>query len=98
MSIISKYANQAKNVSWYLGSSLIIALLGVAANPIFAKFLSYYDYSIIGYLTSFSSIYLALSHFCFYSYYARAYFFTDEKEFFMRRYECKIYTSKRLSE
>ncbi len=80
MSIISKYANQAKNVSWYLGSSLIIALLGVAANPIFAKFLSYYDYSIIGYLTSFSSIYLALSHFCFYSYYARAYFFTDENK------------------
>lgn len=76
----TKYFSQLKNIGWYLGSSLFVAILGIVANPWFAKFLSPEDYSIIGYLASFSSIFLALSHFCFFSYYSRSYFFLEENK------------------
>lgn len=67
-----------KNLSLYFLASLFSALIGLLFNPFLAKNLSSLDYSIIGYYTSFNSLFTPLLNFSLISYYVRKYFQIQE--------------------
>lgn len=65
----------------YLGSSLIVAFIGIAINPLMAMNLSPHDYAIIGYFTSFNLLLIPLLHFNTMTYYLRnVYRIADDKK------------------
>lgn len=66
-----------KNLSFYLSAAIISGLIGVVFNPFLAKNLSPTDYSIIGYFSSFSSLFTPILNFSLISYYVRNYFKID---------------------
>lgn len=78
MSIITKYLPYIKNLGLYFTSSIIVALVGILLNPIYAMNLSHEDYAIIGYYSSFNLLLLPLLNFSLYSFYSRHYYFTSE--------------------
>lgn len=77
---VKRFFSYVKNAGLYFGSSLLVAIIGVLLNPIFAMNLSHEDYAIIGYYTSFNVFLIPLLHCCLISYYSRQYFFISEKE------------------
>lgn len=78
MDIITKYLPYIKNLGLYFTSSIIVALVGILLNPIYAMNLSHEDYAIIGYYSSFNLLLLPLLNFSLYSFYSRHYYFTSE--------------------
>lgn len=80
MNIIKKYLPYIKNLGLYFTSSIIVALVGILLNPIYAQNLSHEDYAIIGYYSSFNLLLLPLLNFSLYSFYSRHYYFTPENK------------------
>ena len=78
--MIAKYRGYIHNVGLYFVSSIVVALVGVLLNPIFAMNLSHEDYAIIGYYSSFNLLLIPLLNYCLYSFYSRSYYFTPEEE------------------
>ena len=74
--ILAKYRRQIQNLGLYFVSSVLVALIGVLLNPLFAMHLSHDDYAIIGYYSSFNLLLVPLLNFCLFSYYSRQYYFT----------------------
>lgn len=77
-SLFQTYKKTLLTASAYLSASLIPAAVNLIVNPFLAKNLSPYDYSIIGYYTSFNLLILPIIGFSFLSYYARTYFLVDK--------------------
>ena len=78
--LIKKNNLQVKNFSLYLFASLLSSLLNLAFNPFLANNLSSLDYSIIGYYTSFTSLFTPILNFSLISYYVRKYFQIPEEK------------------
>lgn len=74
MKKIERYKKYIETSFWYLGSSLLVALIGIAINPLMAKNLSSEDYAIIGYFTSFNLLILPLLHLNLMTYYLRNFY------------------------
>lgn len=66
--------SRIKNLSLYLSASVISGVIGIVFNPFLAVNLSSLDYSIIGYFTSFNSLFTPILNFSLISYYVRRYF------------------------
>lgn len=79
-SLFQTYKNTLLTASAYLSASLIPATVNLVVNPFLAKNLSPYDYSIIGYFTSFNALILPIIGFSFLSYYARNYFIVSPEK------------------
>jgi O-antigen/teichoic acid export membrane protein len=73
LSKLHKYKSHLKISFLYLGSSLIVSLIGILINPLLAKNLSPEDYAIIGYFTSFQLLLTPLVSFNLTTYYLRNY-------------------------
>lgn len=69
-----------KKLSWYLLSSFFTALFNIAVNPFLSIGLSHNDFAIIGYYTSFVSLFLPLIAFTLNNFYSRKYYLLNEKE------------------
>lgn len=67
-----------KNLSLYLFASILSGIIGIAFNPFLAANLSSLDYSIIGYFSSFSTLFTPILNFSIISFYVRKYFNIDE--------------------
>ncbi len=81
--IISRLSNlriQSKSLSFYLLSAVLSSIIGILLNPFLASNLSYTDYAIIGYFTSFNLLVLPIVSFSLLSYYSRNYFIIEEKD------------------
>lgn len=78
MNIIKKYLPYFKNLGLYFISSIVVALVGILLNPIYAMNLSHEDYAVIGYYSSFNLLLVPLLHFSLFSFYSRHYYFTSE--------------------
>ena len=76
--LVLQYKVYFKSTFLYLFASLFTAAIGVFLNPFMAKNLSPYDYSIMGYFSSFSNIILPVLNFSMISYYLRNYFIIPE--------------------
>ena len=87
---VKRFFSYVKNAGLYFGSSLLVAIIGVLLNPIFAMNLSHEDYAIIGYYTSFNVFLIPLLHCCLISYYSRQYFFISP-EFKQTMQQCRIH-------
>lgn len=74
--IVARYRKQIQNLGLYFVSSMLVALIGVLLNPLFAMYLSHEDYAVIGYYSSFNLLLIPLLNFCLFSYYSRQYYFT----------------------
>ena len=71
--------SQVRSLSWYMLASLLPSVVSVAFNPFLAKNLSALDYSIIGYFTSFISLFTPILNFSVVSFYVRKYFKIPEE-------------------
>lgn len=80
MNFITKFLPYIKNLGLYFTSSIIVALVGILLNPIYAVNLSHEDYAVIGYYSSFNLLLLPLLNFSLYSFYSRHYYFTPEEK------------------
>lgn len=83
MSLIDKVKKNIwsiKNLSLYFMASLLSAVIGLLFNPFLANNLSSMDYSIIGYYTSFNSLFTPVLNFSLISYYVRKYFQIEEEK------------------
>jgi len=81
LKIVSKYKIYLKSSFLYLFSSVFTGVIGIAINPLMAKNLSPDDYAVMGYFSSFGSIFLPISSFSLISYYLRNYFkIPDERK------------------
>ena len=77
-SIVTKYKVHLKNLSLYLLAPIITALTKLVMNPFLAMHLSYEDYAIIGYFSSFSTLFLPLMNFSIVTYYLTNYYLFPE--------------------
>jgi len=68
-----------KNFSLYLSASIVTGVINVIFNPFLAANLSSMDYSIIGYYTSFGSLFTPILNFSLISFYVRKYFKIPEE-------------------
>lgn len=66
------------NFFFFFGSSAVHLVVSLYTSPIFARNLSSWDYSAIGYFTSFQTFFVPLFNLAFYSYYMTNYFKLDE--------------------
>lgn len=80
MVVLKKYLPQFRNFGLYFVSSVIVAVVGILLNPIYALNLSHEDYAIMGYYSSFNLLLLPLLNFSLFSFYSRHYYFTLEEE------------------
>lgn len=80
MNTIKKHLPNIKNLGLYFMSSIIVAMVGILLNPIFAMNLSHEDYAIMGYYSSFNLLLMPLLNFSLYSFYSRHYYFTPEEQ------------------
>mgnify|MGYP001095054774 FL=1 len=69
-----------KNFSLYLSASIVSGVINVIFNPFLAANLSSLDYSIIGYYTSFGSLFTPILNFSLISFYVRKYFKIPEEK------------------
>ena len=69
-----------KNSGYYFFSSLLVAIIGVLLNPLFARYLSHDDYAVLGYFSSFNFLLMPLLHYSLFQYYTRQYYFIPENE------------------
>ena len=76
----NRYKIYFQSASYYLGSSLIVAALGMVLSPVNAMYMSHEDYAIIGYYSSFGLLLVPLLHLCLFSYYARQYYQIAEQD------------------
>lgn len=70
----------AFNIGYYFAASLVGAAIQLALNPFLALNLEYLDYAIIGYYSSFNSLFAPLIMFSLSSYYCRQYFLVPGSE------------------
>jgi len=80
MVVLKKYLPQFRNFGLYFVSSLIVAVVGILLNPIYALHLSHEDYAIMGYYSSFNLLLLPLLNFSLFSFYSRHYYFILEED------------------
>lgn len=78
MNTIKKHLPNIKNLGLYFMSSIIVAMVGILLNPIFAMNLSHEDYAIMGYYSSFNLLLMPLLNFSLFSFYSRHYYLTPE--------------------
>jgi len=71
---------RVKNFSLYLLSAIVSGILSILFNPFLAANLSSMDYSIIGYYSSFASLFTPILNFSLISYYVRKYFKIPENK------------------
>ena len=71
---------RVKNLSLYLLSAIVSGILSVLFNPFLAANLSSMDYSIIGYYSSFASLFTPILNFSLISFYVRKYFKIPENK------------------
>ncbi len=78
----NKYISRALNFFQYLGATLFVALIQIAANPLLAKNLSPEDYAIIGYYSSFNILFTPFITFFMTNFFIKRYFQVtlDERE------------------
>jgi len=77
--LVTRYKKYFQSSFLYLFASFFSAVIGIAINPLMAKNLSPHDYAILGYFSSFGSIFLPISNFSLISYYLRNYFKISEQ-------------------
>ncbi|HRR19647.1 MAG TPA: oligosaccharide flippase family protein [Ignavibacteriales bacterium] len=76
----SRYKIYFQSTGLYLFASIFSAIIKVLINPVMARNLSYQDYSIIGYFSAFSILFMPLLNFQIVTYYLRNYYiFSKEK-------------------
>lgn len=80
LSFAGKIGPYLRNSGIYFFSSLLVAIIGVVLNPIFALHLEHLDYAILGYFSSFNLLLVPLLNFSLFSYYSRYYYFIDEEK------------------
>lgn len=78
--IVTRYKGYLKTTFLYLFSSMFMALIGIAINPLLAKNLSPTDYAIMGYFNSFNFIIIPILNFSLLTFYQRNYFKIKEEE------------------
>jgi len=76
---ILKYQKSIKNAGLYFIASFIGVLISLLINPLMALNLSHEDYALIGYFTSFNSIFSTIIPFHFIVFYSRNFFLYDEQ-------------------
>ena len=76
---INRYKSSINNFSLYFLTNIIQVVIGLVMNPIWASNLSHKDYAIMGYFDSFGLLILPLVSFSLFSYYAKEYFYLDDK-------------------
>lgn len=69
-----------KDASLYFGAAMIALPISIFTSPIFAKNLSAYDFSALGYFSAIMSFFLPLINLSFYNYYMLDYFKREENE------------------
>ena len=76
----TRYKLYIQSASLYLFASVFSAIIKILINPLMARNLSYEDYAIIGYFTSFSILFLPILNFSIGTYYISNYYiFSEEK-------------------
>jgi len=78
--LLKNNISRLKNVSLYFSASLIQGLISLAINPLIAMNMSYYDYALTGFYTSFNSLILPLLNLMFGQYFNRHYFKLNSEE------------------
>ena len=71
---------RAKDSALYFGTAMIALPISLITSPLFAKNLSAYDFSVIGYFTALMSFFLPIINLSFYNYYMLDYFKREEIE------------------
>jgi len=80
LSILKSNLSRIRNLSLYLLSAIVSGILSVLFNPFLAANLSSMDYSIIGYYSSFASLFTPILNFSLISFYVRKYFKIPENK------------------
>ncbi|MBP8945776.1 MAG: oligosaccharide flippase family protein [Paludibacteraceae bacterium] len=80
LSILKSNLSRIRNVSLYFSASLIQGLVSLAINPLIAMNMSYYDYALTGFFTSFNSLILPLLSLMFGQYFNKHYFKLNSEE------------------
>ena len=80
LSLFKNNFPRIKNFSLYLSASIVSGVINVIFNPFLAANLSSLDYSIIGYYTSFGSLFTPILNFSLISFYVRKYFKIPEEK------------------
>ena len=79
MGILESYTERiklyVKNAGWYFFSSMFVAIVGLAMNPLMAMNLDPLDYAIVGYFSSYNLLLLPLITLNIDKFYSRQYFF-----------------------
>lgn len=82
MGILESYTDRiilyVKNAGWYFSSSMFVAIVGLAMNPLLAMNLDPLDYAIVGYFSSYNLLLLPLITLNIDKFYSRQYFFIPE--------------------
>jgi O-antigen/teichoic acid export membrane protein len=76
----SQLLQRAKDSILYFGAAIILLPISIFTSPLFAKNLSAYDFSAIGYFSAVMSFFLPIINLSFYSYYMLDYFKRNEEE------------------
>ena len=74
------YISRFKDSFFYFGSSIIALPVSVITSPLFAKNLSAYDFSAIGYFGAIMSFFLPITNLSFYDFYMLDYYKRDNAE------------------
>lgn len=72
--------NRAKNTALYFGAAMIALPISLLTSPLFAKNLTAFDFSAIGYFSAIMSFFLPFINLSFYNYYMLDYFKRKEDE------------------
>ena len=76
----SRFRPYVKNAGWYFFSSMFVAIVGLAMNPLMAMNLEPLDYAIVGYFTSYNLLLQPLLTLNINKFYSRQYFFIPEEK------------------
>jgi len=71
---------RAKDSALYFGATMVLLPISLITSPLFAKNLTAYDFSSIGFFSAFLSFFLPFMNLSFYNYYMLDYFKRDEFE------------------
>lgn len=77
---LKQHKHHIKTTGWYLGSSLMVAFISVAINPLLAKNLSPDDYAVIGYYSAFNLLFTPFITFYLSNFFIQRYFKSDENQ------------------
>ena len=76
--LISKNKGHITNSAFYMGASLASALIQLVLFPLQSKYLSHWDYAIVGYFGSFHQLVMPIMSFSLINYYLRKYYMMEE--------------------